>query len=180
MGAGNVLFGDEGLGVHLAALLRANYRFAGPHRVAIIDGGTLGPQLIPLLAERDRVLLLDTLMAAQSLPGEVFCFDYNKVPAAVNWQGSAHEVEMRQTLAMMRMAGDLPEIMVLAAVPKVISETSFTLSPPLVAAAALMEKQALQILEQWGVTAERRDNIPIAQIAADWHKFSATPHQESP
>lgn len=165
LGTGNVLFGDEGLGVHLASLLRANYRLSSPHQVAVVDGGTLGPQLIPLLAEQNLVLLLDTIKATDSTPGEVFCFDYTQVPARINWQGSAHEVEMRQTLAMMKMAGDLPRITVLAAVPETISETTFNLTQPLLRAAALMEKKALSVLEQWEVTAERIAAVPVEQIA---------------
>ncbi|MFU8819781.1 MAG: HyaD/HybD family hydrogenase maturation endopeptidase [Desulfurivibrio sp.] len=165
LGTGNVLFGDEGLGVHLASLLRRNYRFNSVHQVEVVDGGTLGPHLIPLLAEQDRVLLLDTIKAEESEPGEVFCFDYEKVPARVNWQGSAHEVEMRQTLAMMKMAGDLPRITVLAAVPEIISETSFKLTPPLLRAAALMESKALALLTEWEVAAERIDTVSVEQIA---------------
>lgn len=165
LGAGNVLFGDEGLGVHLASLLGHNYRFSSRHQLAVVDGGTLGPHLIPLLAEQNRVLLLDTIRATGGQPGEVFCFDYQQVPTRINWQGSAHEVEMRQTLAMMRMAGDLPQITVLAAVPELISETSFKLTRPLVEAAALMEERALEILAEWEVAAEQVAALTVEEIA---------------
>lgn len=178
LGIGNVLFGDEGLGVHLASLLRHNYRFAngpgaahpatlGPAHFSIVDGGTLGPHLIPLLAEQSQVLLLDTITSTGSKPGEVFCFDYLEMPAPVKAQGSAHEVEMRQTLAMMRMAGDLPRIMVLAAVPAIISAASFELSPPIQAAAGLMEDKALKILAGWGFQGERVAALTISDIAAN-------------
>ena len=178
LGIGNVLFGDEGLGVHLASLLRHNYRFAngpgaadpaapGPAHLAIVDGGTLGPHLIPLLAEQSQVLLLDTITSTGSKPGEVFCFDYLEMPASAKAQGSAHEVEMRQTLAMMRMAGDLPRIMVLAAVPAIISTASFELTLPIRAAAGLMEDKALEILAGWGFQGERVASLTISDIAAN-------------
>ncbi|MDF1615561.1 HyaD/HybD family hydrogenase maturation endopeptidase [Desulfurivibrio dismutans] len=170
LGVGNVLFGDEGLGVHLASLLQANYRFSTDSNpaalpLAIVDGGTLGPHLIPLLADYRRVLLLDSITANGVAPGEVFCFDYRQVPAPLSGRGSAHEVEMHQTLAMMRLAGDIPQITVLAAVPEIISETTFQLSPEAQRAAVLMEQKALDILAQWGYQATRVAAAPIAEIA---------------
>ncbi len=218
LGVGNVLFGDEGLGVHLASLLQQNYHFTiddqtehnatvsdhrAPHLAAIrpahvlmhaspprspqpaapcdrlpfrprdhlhatldiVDGGTLGPHLIPLLADYRRVLLLDTITASGAAPGEVFCFDYQQVPAPVTGRGSAHEVEMHQTLAMMRMAGDLPQITVLAVVPTIISETTFKLSPPIENAAVLMEEKALEILAGWGFRGTQVASTPVAEIA---------------
>lgn len=169
LGVGNVLFGDEGLGVHLASLLRHNHRFTPEPGSAVFeigDGGTLGPHLIPLLSRFRRVLLLDCISAAGAAPGDVFCFDYEKIPANISRQGSAHEVEMHQTLAMMRMAGDIPQITVLAAVPAVISETTFELSPAAVAAATVMELKALEILAGWGIDHRRAAAATIGEIAA--------------
>ena len=171
LGVGNVLFGDEGLGVHLASLLLQNYHFTPDDQAEhtatldIVDGGTLGPHLIPLLADYRRVLLLDTITASGAAPGEVFCFDYQQVPAPVTGRGSAHEVEMHQTLAMMRMAGDLPQITVLAVVPTIISETTFKLSPPIENAAVLMEEKALEILAGWGFQGTKVASTPVAEIA---------------
>lgn len=172
LGVGNVLFGDEGLGVHLAALLRTNYHFtvSGHDQsentgLRIIDGGTLGPHLIPLLAEHRRVLLLDTISADNAAPGEVFCFDYQQLPAPLKGRGSAHEVEMHQTLAMMRLAGDLPRITVLAVVPTIINQTTFQLSPEVVRAAGQMEEKALEIIAAWGFTATRTGADSISEIA---------------
>ncbi|WP_049824361.1 hydrogenase maturation protease [Desulfurivibrio alkaliphilus] len=167
---GNVLFGDEGLGVHLASLLKSNYHLIAAEPgaglpPAIVDGGTLGPHLIPLLTNHRQVLLLDSITADNAAPGEVFCFDYQQLPAPLKGRGSAHEVEMQQTLAMMRLAGDLPHITVLAAVPKIISKTTFELSPEAQQAAVTMEQKALEIVDRWGFTATRRAHASIAEIA---------------
>lgn len=171
LGVGNVLFGDEGLGVHLAALLRTNYRFIPLDQgeatgLRMVDGGTLGPHLIPLLADYRRVLLLDTISVDDAAPGEVFCFDYRQLPAPAKGRGSAHEVEMHQTLAMMRMTGDLPDITVLAAVPTIISQTTFQLSPEVIQAALRMEEKALEIIAAWGFKATRTGTEAIDEIAA--------------
>lgn len=181
LGVGNILFGDEGLGVHLASLLHRNYCFfpvsghSGEHGLCssftseefnIVDGGTLGPHLIPLMADYRRILLLDCLTANGAKPGDIFSFDYNKIPANIGRQGSAHEVEMHQTLSMMRMAGDIPEITVVAAVPEIISETSFTLSPTVLNAAPVMTQKALEILAHWGVGHQQVDTLPLSEIAA--------------
>lgn len=40
LGIGNILFGDEGIGVHLSNFLKLNYRFSGENEVDFVDGGT--------------------------------------------------------------------------------------------------------------------------------------------
>lgn len=63
LGIGNILFGDEGIGVHLSNLLKLNYSFEGEHEVDIVDGGTMAQHLIPIITNYDRVLILDCIDA---------------------------------------------------------------------------------------------------------------------
>jgi len=111
LGIGNVLFGDEGIGPHLANLIEQKYSFSSTeHSVDIIDGGTLAQRLIPIITEYDRVLLIDCVQVDDAEIGDVYSFDFDKVPDCITWNGSAHEVEMLQTLQMIEMMGDLPPV----------------------------------------------------------------------
>ena len=76
-----------------------------------------------------------------------FFFDFKKVPSNINWQGSAHEVEMLQTLNMIDMNKDLPKTMVLGVIPKRISDdTTFDLSDEIINAVNVMENRIIGYL----------------------------------
>jgi len=56
LGLGNVLMGDEGVGVHV---VRAVEKHALPANVECLDGGTGGFVLLEPLQEADRIILID-------------------------------------------------------------------------------------------------------------------------
>ena len=72
LGVGNILFGDEGIGVHLCNYLKVNYRFQTQHELDFIDGGTLAQSLIPLITSYDEVLILDCVSVEGASVGEVY------------------------------------------------------------------------------------------------------------
>lgn len=167
LGIGNILFGDEGIGVHLSNLLKLNYRFSSTkHSLDIIDGGTLAQGLIPLITSFDYVLLLDCINANGGNIGDVFFFDFAEIPQNINWQGSAHEVEMLQTLKMIEIFGDLPTIKILATIPEIINDdTAFLLSNQIKNAAMIMRDVALRHLREIGFDIQEIDNRDIQDIA---------------
>ena len=80
LGIGNILFGDEGIGVHLSNYLKVNYTFtpsdpSNPVEVEIVDGGTLAQMLIPLITSYDKVLILDCVSVDGAEIGDVYAFD---------------------------------------------------------------------------------------------------------
>ena len=167
LGIGNILFGDEGIGVHLVNYLEEKYEFEGPHQVDFIDGGTLAQRLIPIIVEYDKVFVFDTVDVDEAEIGDVYFFDFLDVPECVSWQGSAHEVEMLQTLEMIHMMGDLPETKIIGVVPYVIGEdTTFTITKPVLKAAKLMEKILITELEKLGIKAKvKNPDVNLQEIA---------------
>ncbi|PAF47684.1 hydrogenase expression/formation protein [Helicobacter sp. 12S02232-10] len=166
LGIGNILFGDEGIGVHLSNLLKLNYAFEGKHQVEIIDGGTMAQVLIPIITSYERVLILDCVSVAQACVGEVYYFDFDNVPEMITWAGSAHEVEMLQTLKLTQLLGDLPPVKIIGIVPEVIGEeTAFKLSSEVKKGAVLAEKLAIEYLTQLGVSVRKIDDRDLQEIA---------------
>ncbi|AAP76656.1 HyaD/HybD family hydrogenase maturation endopeptidase [Helicobacter sp. MIT 03-1614] len=166
LGIGNILFGDEGIGVHLANFLKLNYRFSGENEVEFVDGGTLASMLIPLITSYDKVLILDCVDVNNANIGEVYYFDFDNVPNIITWAGSAHEVEMLQTLRLTAINGDLPPVKIIGIIPEVIGEdTAFTLSQPVKEGAKIMEKLALEFLEENGIHAQKVDNRDLQEVA---------------
>lgn len=164
LGVGNLLFGDEGIGVHFINYIGKKYSFEGNHQVDIIDGGTLAHRLIPIIVEYDHLIIIDTINAPGVKAGEVYFFDFDAVPDAVDWQGSAHEVEMLQTLNMMDLSGDRPPTMIMGVVPTVIEVTDFSLSEGVAAAVPLMEKTVLEYLKTVGMDAIKKNEVDIQEI----------------
>ena len=173
LGIGNILFGDEGIGVHLVHYLQKKYDFSGPYQVDLIDGGTLAQRLIPIIVEYDKVFIFDTVDVDDGNIGDVYFFDFLDVPECVTWQGSAHEVEMLQTLEMIHMMGDLPETKIIGVVPYVIGEdTTFNLTDEVVKASKLMERVLIDNLKKLGVEVKVKDeNVDIREIAKVSYKM---------
>jgi hydrogenase maturation protease len=167
LGIGNILFGDEGIGVHMINYLDEKYEFSGPHQVDLIDGGTLAQRLIPIIVEYDKVFIFDCVDVDDGKIGDVYFFDFLDVPECITWQGSAHEVEMLQTLEMIHMMGDLPETKIIGVVPYVIGEdTTFTITPEVQKAAKLMERILINELKKLGVKVKvKNPDVDLQEIA---------------
>ena len=165
LGIGNILFGDEGIGVHLTNYIDEKYNFSG-HQVDLVDGGTLAQRLIPIITEYDKVFVFDCVDVDEAEIGDVYFFDFTDVPECVSWQGSAHEVEMLQTLQMIEMMGDLPETKIIGVVPYVIGEdTTFHITEPVKKAAKLMEKILIDNLQKLGVEVKvKNENITLDDV----------------
>ena len=134
-------------------------------QIRFIDGGTLASFLMPTMAEVDEILLVDCIDADGAKGGEVYFFDYDAMPKQISWSGSAHEVEMLQTLQMMDLCGDLPHVKILAVVPRRIEEASFKLSSVILESSKIMEKTALKYLSDLGFAHEKIADLSAQDIA---------------
>ncbi len=166
LGIGNVMFSDEGVGVHLCHLLEEKYDFTcKDHSLDFVDGGTLAQRLIPIIVEYDYVIVLDCVDANDGEIGDVYFFDYEDVPNSISWQGSAHEVEMLQTLTMIDMLGDRPTIKVVGIIPQVVAGTTLQMTKAVKKGVVLMEKIVLEHLKKLGFTCKKRFDMDIQEVA---------------
>ncbi|MBZ7928722.1 HyaD/HybD family hydrogenase maturation endopeptidase [Campylobacter molothri] len=171
LGIGNIMFADEGIGVHVCNFMKKNYKFTHPiHTIKFIDGGTLALQLSYIIASYDRVILIDCIDADNANIGDVFFFPYEAMPKNLNWSGSAHEVEMLQTLQYIELAGDLPQIQILACIPKRIKPMSFQLSSDIVKSSKIMEKTLLDYLKKEGFEYKKIGNYSLQELADNAYK----------
>lgn len=169
LGIGNILFGDEGVGPHLANLIDEKYLFDSmDNSVDVIDGGTLAQRLIPIITDYDRVILIDCVNVDDGNIGDVYTFDFDDMPSYVTWSGSAHEVEMLQTLQMIEMMGDLPPVKIVGIIPYVIAEDStFSMTDEVLKGSMTMEKVVIDYLKSLGVKVEiKSPNLKITDVSA--------------
>ena len=213
LGIGNVMFGDEGVGVHFVKMMERNYKFSPKNgakfdsdvnlgdkfdasnlnvansnlssdpkfnnadganlELRFMDGGTLAMALTPVIAWADVLIVADCISAEGGETGDVYFFGYEQMPRAVSWNGSAHEVEMLETLRLMELAGDLPRTKILGIVPKRIEPMSFEISAQAQEGVNLMEKTLLNELSRLGFSYEKIANFSVCDIALGFSKKGA-------
>jgi hydrogenase maturation protease len=105
LGLGNVLLGDDGLGAAALARIERGYRI--PPGVRLEDGGTLGLSLLGLLAESDRVILVDAVRTG-SAPGTLVRIDGEDVMDAVRERLSPHQIGVADLLDAARLIDCYP------------------------------------------------------------------------
>jgi len=168
LGIGNILFGDEGIGPHLANLIEEKYDFiSNDNEVEIIDGGTLAHRLIPIITDYDQVVIIDCVNVDDGEIGDVYNFNFSDMPEYIKWDGSAHEVEMLQTLQMIEMMGDLPPTKIIGVVPYVIGEdTTFSMTEEVVKASLTMEKVIVDFIKTFDIEVKNKNpNLSIEEIS---------------
>ena len=129
LGVGNVLVGDEGVGVHALRLLEQQPWPAG---VELVDGGTGGMHLLELLCDHARVVLIDATRDGAP-PGTVSAFRA-RVPADFPPALGAHDIGLRDLIAAAALLGPLPVIDVVTVSVAELKPMTMQLSPPVAAA----------------------------------------------
>lgn len=114
LGVGNLLWADEGFGVRVVERLAAGWRF--PDSVQVVDGGTQGLYLLPLVEEADVLILADAVDFGLE-PGSRCLRRDDEVPAYLGAKKmSLHQTGFQEVLASAALLGRLPERLVLVGV----------------------------------------------------------------
>lgn len=151
LGVGNELFRDEGLGV-VAARCVAQLDLAG---VEVADGGTLGLSLLPEIADREAVLILDAVVKHDGRPGEVVVLADGSVPPGWTHVVSAHQIGVPDALAAAALAGRAPRRVAVVGMVPASLDTGFGLTPETAAHIDELVRRTLGVLSGWGIEACR-------------------------
>ena len=126
LGVGNILCSDDGLGPAVVTRLGNEYEGDG---VQILDGGTLGLTLLPILDDSDRMILVDAVRADDA-PGSMIQLEGEDVLPAVRLRLSPHQVGVADLLDAARLRGTMPgRLLLIGLVPETI-ELGYGLSDP--------------------------------------------------
>ncbi len=125
LGVGNVLMGDEGVGVHA---LKGMEEQGFPSGATLVDGGTGGLHLLSYLEEFDPIVMIDATMDGRpagtvSLIRPRFASDF---PRAL----SAHDIGLRDLVEAAVLLGPLPQIHLITISVDSIQPLTVELSPP--------------------------------------------------
>jgi len=105
IGLGNILLGDEGIGVRAVEELERRYRL--PPAVQILDGGTAGMELFEPMRRCSHLILLDAIQA-NSPPGTLIRLVNEEIRALLHTKLSTHQLALADLLALLRLRGEAP------------------------------------------------------------------------
>ncbi len=145
LGIGNLLMGDEGVGIHAVRRLECS---ALPPRTEVLDGGTGGFHLLSCFREYGRIILVDAALDGRP-PGTVtvlrprFASDF---PRAL----SAHDVGLRDLVESASLLGPLPEIVLVTVSIAQAQSMCTELSPAVASSLPRVSAAVLSLLEGRG------------------------------
>lgn len=117
VGVGNLIMRDDGFGVHLVRNLAEETL---PEDVELFDGGTLGPEMLPWLEGRDKVVFVDAVQAEME-PGTLFRFEPGNLQYNMEEKTSVHDIGLIDTLSMAELMGTAPrEVVIIGVQPKIV------------------------------------------------------------
>lgn len=159
LGVGNLLWADEGFGPRCVEALGSAWDFPGD--VELIDGGTLGLALIPLLQEATHVLLFDAVDHSGA-PGSMIVARDAEIPRFMGRDKmSLHQATMNDVLAALEMLGHRPRAFTLVGVkPVELGDYGGSLTPPVREQLPRAVEIGLAELRSWGIE-------PVARAAGD-------------
>lgn len=151
LGVGNILYGDEGVGVYGARVLAEGFQFAP--EVDVVDGATLGFSMMDLFCRATTLIVLDAL-AADAEPGSIFRLPADELGRlGPGFRPAAHEVDPLHLLKMAPLLGNAPDLVLLGIVPA-STGIGVGLSPALEASFPRYVEAALCELRGHGIQAE--------------------------
>lgn len=131
LGLGNTIMSDDGIGPKVIEQLQQG---AGlPEGVTLLDGGTLGLDLLPFLEGIQRLIIVDAVNIGKPA-GTCVRLAGDDVPMALETKLSPHQMGMKDLLAVARLMGQLPEEIVLIGVQPACLEMDTELTESVAAA----------------------------------------------
>lgn len=162
LGLGNVLCGDDGLGI--VAVHRLQRFYVEPADALVLDGGTLGLSLLPYLEDAEAAILIDAIRA-DGPPGTFVRLEGDEVAPAVAARLSCHQVGVSDLLEAARWRGRSPRrLALLGLVPETLA-LGVALSPDVVAALPHLVERILAEASRLGFVFSPRGDDELAQ---DW------------
>ncbi len=126
IGSGNAFFKDEGVGLYGAKYIKENYTFTP--EIEIVDGGTLGFKLMPLLQEFDEVIIINTASDESKKIGDISIKTTDEFLDGTLIKKTANEVEIAEMLQICSLSEAMAETTVISIVPSDIIAVEVALS----------------------------------------------------
>jgi hydrogenase maturation protease len=149
LGVGNLLMGDDGVGIHA---VRELAKRTLPASVDVVDGGTAGLDLLRLMEGYGKVLIIDAVDAGQE-PGAMLRFTPEDISTqAVDLAVSLHQTEVLKVMELATCVGQsLPPTVIYGVQLKEMG-WSTELSPVVQARLSSLVEAVLEEVSRWGLS----------------------------
>jgi hydrogenase maturation protease len=141
MGVGNVLMGDEGVGVHA---VRALERHAWPAHITLLDGGTGGFHLLSHVGGCDVLVMIDATLDGRP-PGTVSVIEpryASDFPKAL----SAHDIGLKDLVDSAAILEMLPKVLLVTISVADLQPMQMRMSPEVEASLPEVEATVISLL----------------------------------
>jgi len=145
IGIGNTILSDDGVGVHAARRLQDDPRL--PAGVSILDGGTFGPELAPLVSDASRLLFLDAVNSGD-VPGTLTRMTGRDLLGTSRGM-SVHQLGVVDLLSTLALMSTKPQDVVVLGVQPANTDWGTSLSSDVEAGLADLVEAALLQLQHW-------------------------------
>ncbi len=153
LGVGNLILSDEGVGIRVIERLQEEYQL--PEEVQVLDGGTLGLNLLYYLEGVRRLLIVDAVETGRE-PGSLVRLEGDDVPAFLSVKMSPHQIGVPDMLFAARLKDIYPAEVVLWGVQPGVLDVGLELSPPVAAQVGPLVDRVREELARWGLVVRRR------------------------
>ena len=147
LGIGNLIMTDDGVGVKVIHLIQERYSFPGS--VSVLDGGTLGLDLLHYLEGVRRLLVVDAVETGGP-PGTLVRLTGDEINIAFRTKLSPHQMGLQDLLLVAELQGYAPEEMVLLGVQPGEIGMGTELTSAVGARVEPLVAQVLKELDAWG------------------------------
>ena len=143
LGLGNLLMGDEGLGVHFAQ--RLEQRNDLPAGVDILEGGTSGFLLTEYFVGYPTMILVDATMDER--PAGTIRLIHPRFSSDFPKSLSTHDIGLKDLLDGLTLLGRMPEIHLFVVSIQDLANMEIGLSPEVEAVLPELERQVLELAQ---------------------------------
>jgi len=148
LGIGNLLMGDEGVGIHAMNTLQESYTFSPA--INFVDGGTIGIDLIPYFEECKKMIIIDAV-DSQEDPGYIVTLVNEEIHFRFNTKLSLHHAGLSDVLSIIKLQEiDAPDLILIGVQPKIV-EMGIELSDIIGGKMDQIISLMVSKLEEWGI-----------------------------
>jgi hydrogenase maturation protease len=157
IGSGNAFFMDEGIGLYAGKYLKENFTFEPA--LDIIDGGTLGFGLMPLLQEYEVVVIVNTSSDDSKVVGSIDVLSGDELIANQGIKKTANEVEITEMLQICSMANHCAQTTMVSIVPEDIISVHVGVTPVMREKWLEYIDVIVEELKQCGIISMQKDDL---------------------
>jgi len=148
LGLGNILLSDEGVGVHIINKIRKECSF--PPEVEIIDGGTLGLDLLLYFEKHSRILIIDAVDFKKE-PGYIGILNVDDILKPFSKKLSVHHIGLPDILFASQLMGIKSVAVVIIGVQPKSIEVGLDMTDEVKNKIPVLMELIKVILENWDI-----------------------------